>query len=371
MANSLRLLIVAGARPNFMKIAPLIKAIREQPVVNGSAPFEYWLVHTGQHYDAQMSQVFFDELGIPSPNVSLNVGSGSHAAQTARVMERFEPVCIEYKPDWVVVVGDVNSTVACTLVATKLGIRVAHVEAGLRSFDRTMPEEINRLATDAISDLLLTPSDDGDEHLRREGVPETRIKQVGNIMIDCLVNNLDSARKSTILDRLGVEKDKFCFLTLHRPSNVDDPQALASIFRSIQEVARSLPVVFPIHPRTRKMLDTFGIDVRNTPGLKLIDPVGYHDSLALTENARLILTDSGGLQEEATYFRTPCLTLRPNTERPITITVGSNKLTTPAALSADLNDALRGPRRRGACPALWDGKTAGRILEALKSNNRS
>lgn len=350
-----------------MKVAPLIRAIREGRGAHGPVNMEYRLIHTGQHYDAQMSQVFFDELGIPSPDVSLNVGSGSHAAQTAAVMQRFEPVCLEYKPDWVVVVGDVNSTVACALVAAKLGIKVAHVEAGLRSFDRAMPEEINRLVTDAISDLLLTPSDDGDLHLRQEGVAASRIRQVGNIMIDCVVDNLEKAHRSTLLSQLGVQSGNFIYLTLHRPSNVDDQQTLTSIFRTIQELAKRVPVVFPIHPRTRKMLATFGLDVGTTPGLRVIDPIGYLDSLTLTENARLVLTDSGGLQEEATYFCTPCLTLRPNTERPITVTMGSNKLTTTAQLLADSSDVLNGPRRRGTCPPSWDGKTAGRILSAIEA----
>lgn len=364
MPNPIKLLIIAGARPNFMKVAPLIRAIRARSA-SALPRFEYKLVHTGQHYDAKMSDVFFQELGIPAPDHNLEVGSGSHAVQTAQVMLKFEPVVMAEKPDWVIVVGDVNSTVACALVATKLGVRVAHVEAGLRSFDRSMPEEINRLVTDSIADLLLTPSADGDEHLRREGVPDAKIRGVGNIMIDCLTANLETARRSGIIKTLGLQSGEFVYLTLHRPSNVDDQQTLTTIFSALQQIARRLPVVFPVHPRTRKMIATFGINVADHANLRLIEPVGYLDSITLTENARLVLTDSGGLQEEATYFRTPCLTLRPNTERPITITVGSNKLTTPGSLLADMEAVLKGPRRRGECPPMWDGNTAQRILAAL------
>jgi UDP-N-acetylglucosamine 2-epimerase (non-hydrolysing) len=377
MGNNMKLLLVAGARPNFMKIAPLVHAIQRhnERLSSGRAgagpklppPISYTLIHTGQHYDEKMSEVFFRELGIPAPHFNLEVGSGSHAVQTAQVMLKFEPVLLAEKPDWLVVVGDVNSTVACTLVAAKLGVKVAHVEAGLRSFDRTMPEEINRLVTDAIADLLLTPSADADEHLQREGVAPHKIRCVGNIMIDSLIANLPQARQSGVLARLGLQAGQYVFVTLHRPANVDQREALAPITDGLLALAGRLPVVFPIHPRTRKMLDVHGINVAESPGLKLVDPVGYHDSLSLTENARLVLTDSGGLQEEATYFRTPCLTLRPNTERPVTISVGSNRLTRPDQLKADIDAVLALGPRLGRNPPLWDGQTAPRIIDALLS----
>jgi UDP-N-acetylglucosamine 2-epimerase (non-hydrolysing) len=363
----MKLLIVAGARPNFMKVAPIIKAANahNNSASNGQMRFQCHLVHTGQHYDPQMSDVFFRELGIPAPDVNLGVGSGSHAAQTANVMIGFEPVCLSQKPDWLIVVGDVNSTMACAIVASKLGIRVAHVEAGLRSFDRTMPEEINRLVTDSISDLLLTPSEDADENLRREGVSARKIERVGNIMIDALLENLPQARQSAILGRLGVAAGEFVYVTLHRPNNVDDRASMVSIMEELQEMGEKIPIVFPMHPRTRARLADFGIRCEASPRLKLVEPVGYHDSLCLTEAAAVVLTDSGGLQEESTYFRTPCLTLRPNTERPATITLGSNRLTAIKTLPADLAELLGKPGRRGTVPPLWDGHTAGRILESL------
>jgi UDP-N-acetylglucosamine 2-epimerase (non-hydrolysing) len=362
----LKILHVVGARPNFMKVAPVMRAMARRP-----AEFEQCLVHTGQHYDGAMSQVFFDELEIAQPDENLDVGSGSHAAQTAQVMLRFEPVLLARRPDWAVVVGDVNSTMACTLVAVKLGIRVAHVEAGLRSFDRTMPEEINRLVTDAIADLLLTPSPDADENLRREGVPEARIRQVGNVMIDTLVRNLDRARAGRAPDRLGVEPHRYVYVTLHRPSNVDAPDSLAAIVEALRAVSGRLPVVFPAHPRTRGRLEEFGLMKRLTDGgaVRLVEPVGYLDSVGLAEQAACVLTDSGGLQEETTFLRVPCLTLRPNTERPITINEGSNRLTTIAQLGADLEEAVerRTAGRALPCPALWDGRASERIADALAS----
>jgi UDP-N-acetylglucosamine 2-epimerase (non-hydrolysing) len=360
----LKVLLVAGARPNFMKVAPLIKAF-EAYHARGIGQIDWQLVHTGQHYDALMSDIFFRELGIAAPNVNLNAGSGSQAMQTANIMLRFEPVCVREKPDWVVVVGDVNSTLACTLVAAKLGIKVAHVEAGLRSYDRAMPEEINRIVSDALADLLLTPSADAVENLRREGVAETKIKLVGNIMIDSLVANLSKARSNGHLDKLDLKRKAFAYVTLHRPANVDNQISLRAIMDALRRLSGQLPVVFPMHPRTRKMCEEFDIPLNGNVALKILEPIGYHDSICLTENALLVLTDSGGLQEEATFFRTPCLTLRPNTERPITITLGSNRLTTTEQLPHDAKIILSGPDQVGEVPELWDGHTAERAVEHL------
>jgi UDP-N-acetylglucosamine 2-epimerase (non-hydrolysing) len=362
MGKKLKLLIVAGARPNFMKIAPLIKCVRQTEM---AAKIECLLVHTGQHYDEKMSHIFFEELGIPAPEINLEVGSGSHAVQTANIMIRFEPALLEHKPDWLVVVGDVNSTAACSLVAAKLGVKVAHLEAGLRSGDRTMPEEINRLVTDAIADLLLTPSTDADANLRREGVPDRKIRMVGNIMIDALVSNLDRARERQTLQRLQLEPGRFVYVTLHRPSNVDQKDSLAVILSELDKLSRQLTVVFPIHPRTRKMAAEFGLTLPQGSGMRLLEPVGYHDSLSLTQAARFVLTDSGGLQEESTFFRTPCLTLRPNTERPITVDIGSNRLTSVDRLNRDIGEVLASEPRLGKVPPFWDGKTAERTLQAI------
>ena len=366
MPRRIKLLIIAGARPNFMKVAPLIKRVRahSEGHQNGVS-IEYRLVHTGQHYDKEMSGIFFDELGIPVPDINLEVGSGSHAVQTANVMARFEPVCLDEKPNWVVVVGDVNSSLACTLVAAKLGIKVAHVEAGLRSFDRTMPEEINRVVTDALADLLLTPSEDAGLNLRREGVPAQKIRLVGNIMIDTLIENLDKARRRDTLERLGLRGKPFVYVTLHRPSNVDQAESLTRIMTELAQLSRQMPVVFPIHPRTRKMLSEFRIETSGCNGLNLLDPVGYHDSLCLTEQARFILTDSGGLQEESTFFRTPCLTLRPNTERPVTVELGSNRLTSVPRLRTDIARVLQAEERIGRVPPFWDGQAAKRTLDEV------
>jgi UDP-N-acetylglucosamine 2-epimerase (non-hydrolysing) len=363
----LKLLFIAGARPNFMKVAPLIRAFRAHNAASpdGEMKFEWRLIHTGQHYDSRMSDIFFEELGIPVPDVNMEVGSGSHAVQTANIMTRFEPVCVAEAPDWVVVVGDVNSTLACTLVASKLHIKVAHVEAGLRSFDRTMPEEINRIVTDALADLLLTPSEDANENLLREGVPAKKIRLVGNIMIDALLENLEKARQSAILKSLNLNRGEFVYVTLHRPNNVDCEGSLSAIVAELKKLAAQMPVVFPMHPRTRKMLSEFGISLNGASRFNVIEPIGYHDSLCLTENARLVLTDSGGLQEESTYFRTPCLTLRPNTERPVTVTLGSNRLTSVEHLPADLSHVLNGKAKAGEIPPLWDGRAAPRIVSVL------
>ena len=361
----MKLMLIAGARPNFMKIAPIIHAIERRPQV------EYCLVHTGQHYDDRMSEIFFRQLGIPKPNINLDVGSGSHAVQTASIMTRFEEVCIKDRPDWVVVVGDVNSTMACTLVASKMGIKVAHVEAGLRSFDRSMPEEINRLVTDALADLLLTPSEDASENLRKEGVSDDRIELVGNIMIDTLVANLDHAEESRLPEELEIEASEFAYVTLHRPANVDTKESLETIMTELKTLSKRIPVVFPMHPRSRKKCEEFNISLSDEKQFHVVEPIGYHDSIHLTRNARVVVTDSGGLQEESTYFCTPCLTLRPNTERPVTIEVGSNKLTQLSTLESDIDGVLNGPQRRGAIPHYWDGNTAHRILTAIENAHHS
>ena len=366
--NKLRLMLVAGARPNFMKIAPLIKAIRSYNRHQANKlKIDFLLVHTGQHYDNNMSDIFFEELGIPEPDINLEVGSGSQAEQTARIMLAFEPVCLREKPDWVVVVGDVNSTLACSLVATKLGIKTAHVEAGLRSYDRTMPEEINRVVTDALADLLFTPSADANLNLRKEGISVRKIKLVGNIMIDALISRLPEAEKSTLPGQLGLKPREFIYVTLHRPSNVDKPYILISIMNKLGQLSRKIAIIFPVHPRTRKMLEQIDFKAADFPRLKLIEPIGYTDSLWLAKYARLVLTDSGGLQEETTYFGTPCLTLRPNTERPVTIKVGTNKLTSLKSLETDVNRILKGETKRGDIPKYWDGRTAERIVKHLVS----
>ena len=360
----LKVINVAGARPNFMKVAPIVAAMKRR-----QAEFQPLLVHTGQHYDETMSEAFFRDLEMPEPDVYLGVGSASHAAQTAAIMQAFEPVVIKEKPDWVLVVGDVNSTLACALVCAKLGIRVAHVEAGLRSRDRTMPEEINRLLTDQIADLLLTPSQDADANLCAEGIPEERIRFVGNVMIDSLLKNLPIANKRKI--RADLQFKDYAVLTLHRPSNVDQLQIFAGILDALGEIGRRLPIVFPVHPRTLKMIAESGLTqrVRNTDGLRLTDPEGYLDFLQLLSGARLALTDSGGIQEETTVLGIPCVTLRENTERPITVEMGTNTIagTNPAKIKEAAFRALDNPPNTAALrvPPLWDGHTADRILDAL------
>lgn len=355
MTKKLKALIIAGARPNFMKVAPLIKTIR-----TGGAPVEYRLVHTGQHYDEKMSDLFFRELGIPAPDINLEVGSGTHAAQTAAVMTKFEPVCQQEKPDWVIVVGDVNSTMACTLVAAKMGIKVAHVEAGLRSFDRTMPEEINRVLTDAIADYLFVTEEDAITNLMKEGRSRDSIFLVGNVMIDSLRHFLSVAQQSSIGAELGLKNgvgwERFGLLTLHRPSNVDSPQKLSELLGAIGTVAAEVPVIFPVHPRTQQRITQAG--VRLHPQLRMISPVGYLDFLCLMSKAALVLTDSGGIQEETTALGVPCLTLRENTERPVTISDGTNLLvgTDPAKIVAAARDVLAGKGKTGKIPPLWDGQ---------------
>jgi UDP-N-acetylglucosamine 2-epimerase (non-hydrolysing) len=362
----LKVINVAGARPNFMKVAPIVAAMKRRP-----DEFQPLLVHTGQHYDEAMSEAFFRDLEMPEPDVYLGVGSGSHAAQTAAIMQAFEPVVVKEKPDWVIVVGDVNSTLACALVCAKLGIKVAHVEAGLRSRDRTMPEEINRLLTDQIADLLLTPSQDADANLRVEGIPEERIRFVGNVMIDSLLSQLPRAQQSSARANLGLVDKEYAVLTLHRPSNVDDPTAFVRVIEALAEIAGRLPIVFPAHPRTRKMIDELGLTARveKIKGLLVIDPVGYLDFLQLLSGARLVLTDSGGIQEETTVLGIPCITLRENTERPITVEMGTNTIagTDPANITKAAFEALDNPPNTSVLriPPLWDGRTADRILDAL------
>ncbi len=358
----MKLLFVAGARPNFPKVAPLMAELARRP-----GRFEQVLVHTGQHYDYNMSQVFFEQLEMPAPDEFLNVGSGSHAAQTAAVMTAFEPALLKHRPDWVVVVGDVNSTVACALVAAKLGIQVAHVEAGLRSRDRSMPEEINRLLTDQISDALFTPSRDGDENLLREGVAPAQIHFVGNVMIDTLARMLPLARERPILSEAGLSARDHLLVTLHRPSNVDDPAALREILNALVELARERRVLFPVHPRTRARIQNSGIALPGT-ALQLIEPLGYLDFLAVMSTAAVVLTDSGGVQEETTWLGVPCVTARPNTERPITITQGTNRLVASRSgeILRALEAVLRAPPARGAPPELWDGRTAVRIADIFE-----
>jgi UDP-N-acetylglucosamine 2-epimerase (non-hydrolysing) len=362
----MKIIHVVGARPNFMKIAPVMKAVAVARFAKQK------LVHTGQHYDVAMSDVFFSDLGMPIPDIHLGVGSGSHAEQTAKVMVGFEKVCLEERPDLVVVAGDVNSTLACAIDCAKLRIPCAHVEAGLRSFDMKMPEEVNRIVTDRICEFLLTPSADGDENLRREGTPEERIYRVGNVMIDSLVEHLARARVMRAPEKLGVAPGHYAVLTLHRPSNVDDPETLNQLLGAIETIQLQLPVVFPVHPRTRKRFDDFGLTQRIAAmtGLRLCEPMGYLEFLGLTSQARLVLTDSGGLQEETTALGIPCFTVRPNTERPITITEGTNQLVLdPARLPTMMRSATRtDPPRR---PEGWDGHASDRIIEALLSRSAS
>ena len=350
----MNILHVVGARPNFMKVAPVVRALEGRQDVSQT------LVHTGQHYDVSLSDVFFQQLGIPEPDVNLAVGSGSHARQTADIMLRFELVVLEKKPDVVLVYGDVNSTVAAALVCAKLGVRVAHVEAGLRSFDRSMPEEINRLLTDQIADLLFTPSEDGDENLRREGIAPEKIFRVGNVMIDSLVRLLPQARASVSPDT----PERYALVTLHRPGNVDDSASLKAILEALLEVNRDLAVVFPTHPRTRRRISEFGL---NAGQLRLCNPLPYVDFLALQSRATVVITDSGGIQEEATFLGVPCLTLRENTERPITVSQGTNVLVgrDPSRLRAELRKVLNGEGKRGTVPPLWDGHAAERIADVL------
>lgn len=358
---------IVGARPNFIKMAPLIRAMNKY-----RGEIEHRLVHTGQHYDEQMSKAFFIDLGIPKPDIDLGVGAGSHAEQTAGIMVAFEKVCLRGRPDLVVVVGDVNSTLACTVTAKKLGIRVAHVEAGLRSRDMSMPEEINRLCTDVLCDYLFTTDHFANENLMAEGVSPDKVFFVGNVMIDTLLKHKELAKGLGLVEKLGMKPGRFATLTLHRPSNVDDRMTLRDILDALKEIASEIPIIFPIHPRTRKMVEQFGFggyfSVADTPqGLWMTDPLGYLEFLHLNMNAMMVITDSGGLQEETTVLGVPCLTLRHNTERPITCEVGTNAIVGNGRDSI-LNHAfrvLKGEVPNGRLPEKWDGRAAERIVEVL------
>lgn len=357
----INIICVCGARPNFMKISPLMRAFE----VHGG--FHTLLVHTGQHYDENMSKLFFDDLEIPKPDINLEVGSGSHAVQTAEIIKRFEPVVLDFKPDYVLVVGDVNSTIACGLVAVKLGVKLIHVEAGLRSFDRTMPEEINRILTDSISDLLFVTEQSGIDNLKREGIDSKKVHLVGNVMIDTLLANRQRAQKSDVLQRLGLSPKKYGVITLHRPSNVDDIDKFSEIIAAFKEIQEEIKLVFPIHPRTRDNIRGSKLEkeVEGIKDLVLLKPLGYLDFLCLMSNAVVVITDSGGIQEETTILGIPCMTLRDNTERPVTITEGTNRLVHVSTenvvrVYSEIKVGSKDIRHRR--PKLWDGKAADRIV---------
>jgi UDP-N-acetylglucosamine 2-epimerase (non-hydrolysing) len=360
---SLRIVVVAGARPNFMKIAPLMEEFRAYPNI------ETILVHTGQHYDEKMSDLFFQQLGIPQPDTNLGIGSGSHAQQTAEVMKAFEPVVLQRRPDAVLVVGDVNSTVACGLVAVKLGVKLLHVEAGLRSFDRSMPEEINRLLTDAISHLLFCSEPAAVENLRCEGISGDRVHLVGNVMIDTLLKHREAAERSGILEQLGLAKNTYVVVTMHRPSNVDNVASLRNLLQILEVVQQDTPIVFPVHPRTRKNLAAFGLISRlgELPNLRMIQPVGYLDFLKLMSWSTAVFTDSGGIQEETTILKIPCLTLRSSTERPITSEIGSSRVvgSDPQRVLAAWQEVKEGCWKVPQTPPLWDGHAAQRITAII------
>ncbi len=365
----MKIVNVVGARPNFMKIAPLMEEYANDPSV------EALLVHTGQHYDEKMSDLFFRQLGIPEPDINLEIGSGSHAVQTAEIMKAFETVVLDHRPDAVLVVGDVNSTIACGLVAVKLGVKLIHVEAGLRSGDRSMPEEINRVLTDSISDLLFCTEQSGVDNLAREGIAPEKVHMVGHVMIDTLLKNLERAKSSTIVDQLkqkGWIDGEGCFamLTLHRPSNVDDPSAFGHILDALEQIQQDLPILFPIHPRTRKNLVALGLQERvdALENIHLMEPIGYLDFLKLNSCAKVVLTDSGGVQEETTVLKIPCITLRETTERPVTAEIGSNQIvgTDPKRILAAYEKTKNGHWREPQIPPLWDGKAAERIVRIMK-----
>ena len=354
--------VIVGARPNFMKAAPLIREFRKRPRMHTL------LVHTGQHYDENMSRVFFEDLELPEPDIHLGVGSGSHAEQTGKVMVAFEGVVSRERPDLIIVVGDVNSTLACSLVGAKALVPVAHVEAGLRSFDLAMPEEINRMVTDILSKFCFTTSPEAETNLLREGVNPGRIFFVGNIMIDSLLFYLERAERSRIIEELGVTHGGYVLVTLHRPSNVDESGVFAGIMGALADVARQLPVVFPVHPRTRKMIESARCAFAIPESLKLIEPLGYLDFIKAMRHARIVITDSGGIQEETTVLGIPCITVRENTERPITIDMGTNVLVgaDPEKIRGEAARILDGAVRAHSVPPLWDGKTAGRIADIVE-----
>lgn len=364
----MKIINIVGARPNFIKAVSVLKEMKKYAFLHT------FLVHTGQHYDCNMSDVFFEDLELTAPDIHLGVGSSSHAQQTANIMVKFEKVIQNIRPDLVIVYGEVNSTLACTLTAKKMNVKVAHVEAGLRSFDRTMPEEINRIVTDVLADLLFTPSSDADENLRREGMNEGKIKRVGNIMIDTLVMNMEKALGEKTHIQMGLREKGFIYVTLHRPSNVDHQGIFGRIVNELKYLSGEIPILFSVHPRTKKRLVEFDLigKLNGFPHILLKEPLGYHDSICLTMNAKFVLTDSGGLQEETTYLKIPCLTLRSCTERPITIQEGTNKLTDIDRFRKDAADILKGNIKEGKIPELWDGKTAERIvyhIQELENNN--
>lgn len=357
-----KIISVVGARPNFMKIAPIHFAFSQYKNC-----ITHLICHTGQHYDEKMSKVFFDELGMPRPDFYLGIGSGSHAVQTAGVMVAFEKILLEEQPDLVLVAGDVNSTIACSLVAKKMHIDVAHVEAGLRSFDREMPEEINRILTDTISDYLFVTEQSGLDNLSKEGIPENKIFFTGNVMIDSLVNNLPRINASDILNKLNIRKTEYILATIHRPSNVDDEASLSEILHLLNKYAQGRKVVFPVHPRTRSNMKNFGLDKAISQDVLLTEPIGYLDFLNLVKNARLIITDSGGVQEESTFLGVQCVTIRDNTERPVTVESGTNHLagTTIPAVDLLITRILGGETKKGTIPPLWDGKASERICREI------
>lgn len=355
--------LIAAARPNFMKIAPLYHALKKEDWADAV------IVHTGQHYDLNMSDAFFRDLGLPEPGLHLGVGSGTHAEQTGKVMINYEKILVKSRPDLVIVVGDVNSTMAVTVAAVKLGIKVAHLEAGLRSFDRTMPEEINRLVTDVLADILWTPSPDADENLIREGISQDKIHLVGNIMIDSLEMLRKRIQKQAVHDEFGLKPGEYGLVTLHRPSNVDNPEILESICRTLTRIAESIPLIFPIHPRTKKNLEQFGLMhlLNESPQLYPVDPLSYVRFMSLVFNCRFAVTDSGGIQEETTYLGISCLTMRPNTERPITIDQGTNQLCTLEKIEGLVESILSNDAGQSRVPEYWDGQTATRVVKSIKS----